>query len=263
MRQRSSILKRLCSRGGSRRSARAESLLVELHRTRPGDFSVDESLGLLYAQRGDYVRALPELKAAAKEQPSSDVAHANLGAALLTRCSAWPRQAAAGVGTRGRSRNPFPMNQAWVSLGGASRMDENHPVSRWRAALIGHGNSPGSELNEDLRLDCASAMLAAHDSQRRRGTTEDNSESRWFGASATVAWRTCRRAEGLCRSCIPYDARGDYLEPSEENAWALGEELLRHWTLSGSSCGVRKPLRASILRVPGCGRGWAPRTLAI
>ena len=38
---------------------RAEALSMKLHRTYPGTFVVDESLGLLLAQRGDTSRALP------------------------------------------------------------------------------------------------------------------------------------------------------------------------------------------------------------
>jgi predicted Zn-dependent protease len=60
---------------------RAEILLGELHSKHPGIFAVDESLGLLYVAREQFAKALPLLEAAVREQPSSDVAHVNLGAA--------------------------------------------------------------------------------------------------------------------------------------------------------------------------------------
>jgi predicted Zn-dependent protease len=61
----------------------AESMLLALRQKHPGLFAVDESLGLLYVAREQFAPALPILKAAAKENPSSDVAHANLGADYL------------------------------------------------------------------------------------------------------------------------------------------------------------------------------------
>ena len=61
----------------------AESMLLALRAKHPGIFAVDESLGLLYIAREQFTAALPILKAAVEEDPSSPVAHANLGADYL------------------------------------------------------------------------------------------------------------------------------------------------------------------------------------
>ncbi len=206
--------------------ARAESLLVELHRTRPGDFSVDESLGLLYAQRGDYVRALPELKTAAKEQPSSDVAHANLGAALYKM-----QRLAEAASELKRAVALNPSNeQAWVSLGRV-RMDENHPAQAARALIAA---TRLDQTNEDLRLDCASAMLAAHDSN---GAAEQLKTIQNPDGSARAQLLLGELAEEQkdFAAAASHMTRAVDMEPSEENAWALGEELLRHWTFPAAA----------------------------
>ena len=62
---------------------KAKSILIELRRSQPGLFPVDESLGLIYVAQQQYADALPLLQAAVHEQPSSDVAHSNLGADLF------------------------------------------------------------------------------------------------------------------------------------------------------------------------------------
>src|SRR5271168_156855 len=61
----------------------AESMLVAMRSKHSGIFAVDESLGLLYAAREQFDTALPILKTATEENPSSDLAHANLGADYL------------------------------------------------------------------------------------------------------------------------------------------------------------------------------------
>jgi predicted Zn-dependent protease len=60
---------------------RAESILTDLHNKHPGIFAVDESLGLIYIAREKTAEAVPLLEAATRDNPTSDVAHANLGSA--------------------------------------------------------------------------------------------------------------------------------------------------------------------------------------
>src|SRR5215469_5199751 len=58
----------------------AKRKLLELRQKHSGVFAIDESLGLIYVAQEKFDEALPLLEAAAKDEPSSDVAHANLGA---------------------------------------------------------------------------------------------------------------------------------------------------------------------------------------
>jgi len=133
---------------------RAETLLSALHRTHPGNFAVDESLGLLLVSRDEVPRALPLLEAAVREQPSSDVAHANLGAALYRlhrNASALAEfQAAARIN---------PANASTQQSLGRLYMETRDPDKAADAFLAGIKLTPD---DGDLQLDCATALLAAN-----------------------------------------------------------------------------------------------------
>lgn len=203
----------------------AEALLTALQRTYPGIFAVDESLGLLYARREDFSRALPPLQAAVREQPSSDVAHANLGATLyrLHRNEAARQEFAHAVRI-----NPGNLS-AQESLGRLS-MDAHRPEDAAKALLAAQRLKPD---DEDLKLDCATALLAANrvdEAQKMLSTVSGVDES----ARAQSLLGEADEKQGKFQDAGKHFDRAVQLEPNEENAWLLGYEFLRHWTFDAA-----------------------------
>lgn len=215
----------------------AESLLVKIHSAHPGLFPVDESLGLLYAEREDYSRALPLLKAAAAEKPSSDVAHANFGAALY---KAHHNPAAAAEFERAVKLNP--RNQSALQSLGRIKMEEHLPAEAANALIAALALQPG---DPDLQLDCASALLDAGRLQDAEKILTDFTDA----DNSARAQSLLGEADELKKDFAgagTHLARAVELEPNEENAWMLGQELLRHWTFSAAAV----ELQAASLKFP-------------
>jgi tetratricopeptide (TPR) repeat protein len=205
--------------------ARAESLLSGLHASHPGIFAVDESLGLLFAWRGDLARALPLLEDAVREQPSSDAAHANLGAALYGLHRNRP---ALEEFERAVRINPRIFS-AQQSLG-RLWMDSHDPSQAANAFLAALRLKPG---DADLAMDCATALLAAN---RTREAAQIL--SRLAGAEQSARAQSLlgqmEEKDGQFKSAAQHFARAAQLDPSEENAWMMGLELLRHWNFKAA-----------------------------
>lgn len=204
---------------------RAETLLYELHRAHPGIFAVDESLGLLLASRGRAARALPLLESAVREQPSSDVAHANLGAALYQLHRS---QSALGEFERAVSINP--RNSAAQQSLGRLYMDGHRPEEAATAFLAAQRLKPG-DMN--LKLDCVTALLAANrlDAARSMLSTVADADK---SARAQSLSGEIDEKDGKFQSAGLHFNRALQLDPSEGNAWQLGDELLKHWSFSAA-----------------------------
>jgi predicted Zn-dependent protease len=205
---------------------RAEALLSKLHVLHPNLFTVNESLGLLLASHGDASRALPLLKTAALEQPSSDAAHANLGAALYSL----HRNREAVVEFQ-RAVHLNASNQGALQSLGRVLMDENRPADAAEALTAALRLSPG---DGDLKLDCITALLAANrlnDARRILSGLADADRSARAQALMGEADEQQKNFTGAGK----HFSRAVELEPSEENAWLLSLELLRHWTFDAAA----------------------------
>jgi tetratricopeptide (TPR) repeat protein len=206
--------------------ARAEALLFKLHNAHPGIFAVDESLGLLLASRGEVSRALPLLEAAVREQPSSDTAHANLGAALY---QVHRNQSALEEFQRAVRINPRNAS-AQQSLG-RLYMENRRPNEAAKALLEAQRLNPE---DSDLKLDCITALLAANrlgEAQQMLSTVADVDRS----ARAQSLLGEADEKAGKFHDAAEHFAHAVELEPSEENAWMLGAEFLRHWTFDAAA----------------------------
>ncbi len=203
----------------------AQALLSSLHTAHPGIFAVDESLGLLFASRGDLPRALPLLEAAVREQPTSDAAHANLGAALY---GLHRNQNALDQFQQAVRINPGNFS-AQQSLG-RLYMDGHHPNEAADAFLAALQLKPG---DSDLAMDCATALLAAN---RTAEATHVLSNVSGAGQSARAQSLLGQADEktGRFESAGKHFARAAQLDPSEENAWMLGLDFLRHWNFNAA-----------------------------
>ena len=207
-------------------SASAEALLTKLHSTHPGIFAVDESLGLLLAARGDMQRALPLLQAAVHEQPGSDAAHANLGAALY--------QVHRNQAALAEFRQAVHLNAQNVSAQqslGRIYMEIHKPVEAAQALVAAQHLKPD---DPDLTLDCVTALLAANrlDEARLMLSTFPDADGT---ARAQLLLGEADEKAGKFHDAAEHLARATALDPSEENAWALGVEFLRHWTFDAAA----------------------------
>jgi tetratricopeptide (TPR) repeat protein len=204
---------------------RAESLLRDLHIHHPGIFQVDETLGLLLVSRGHIPGALPLLQSAVREQPASDVAHANLGAAYY---QLHRDQLALDEFEHAVQINPANVS-AQESLGRVS-IENEKPEQAAKAFLAAQKLKPE---DPDLKLDCITALLAANrldDAQKMLSTLVDSDES----ARAQSLLGEADEKAGKFQQAGQHYARAVALEPSEENAWQMAVELLRHWTFDAA-----------------------------
>jgi tetratricopeptide (TPR) repeat protein len=203
----------------------AEAQLLKLHKEHPGIFPVDESLGLLLASRGDASGAVPFLEAGVREQPASDVAHANLGAAFY--------QLHRSQFALGEFQKAVQINSSNISAQrslGRIYMEDHRPEKAAEALLAAERLSPG---DSDLKLDCATALLEANrldQAGKMLSVVADADRS----ARAQSLMGELDEKEGKIQDAAAHLNRAVQLEPSEDNAWRLGAEFLRHWTFAAA-----------------------------
>ena len=205
---------------------RAQSLLSSLHDRLPGVFEINESLGLLFAEREKYSQALPLLELAVRERPESSPAHANLGAALY---KLHRNQDAIAAFQHAVLLNPS--NEGAQQSLGRVLMDEEKPTDAVRALTAALRLNPA---DTDLQLDCATALITANqlgDARKILSNFVDADHS----ARAQALLGEADEQEKDFASAGKHFSNAVALEPSEENAWLLSLELLRHWTFGAAA----------------------------
>ena len=205
---------------------RAEALLSKLHDVHPGIFAVNESLGLLFASRGNASRALPLLQAAAREQPLSDAAHANLGAALYSL-----HRNSDAIAEFQYAVHLNPANESAQKSLGSVLMEEHRPADAAGALTAALRLTPG---DSDLQLDCVTALLAATRLGEARRILSNFADAD-HSARAQALMGEADEQEKDFSSAARHFTRAVELEPNEENAWLLSLELLRHWTFDAAA----------------------------
>lgn len=205
--------------------ATAEPLLRSLHVRHPGNFEINESLGLLYAGNDNMNAATPLLRAAANESPDSDVAHANLGTALLK--SGHTEEAARELSLAARL-NPSnasteeALGQAWMLLKKPAKA-----AVAFEAALPQDGSNPTLLYNEALALfDSGKAAEAEPLLGRMPGADES--------ADAQSLDGDIEEHLGHYEEAVKHYQAAVQLAPTEPNLYVLGTEFLRHWTFSAA-----------------------------
>ncbi len=199
----------------------AESMLLALRQKHPGLFAVDESLGLLYVAREQFAPALPVLKAAVKENSSSDVAHANLGADYLklgeNENAVHELEIAAKLN---------PNNRETQSNLGQALTSSGRPAEAAKA----FGKAVGLEPeNSELRYDWAAVLLDAGDAD---GAMQALAPVRGQETMPQVQALLGEIAEkqGRFLDAAQHFQDAAKLDPSEANLYLLGMEYLKHWT---------------------------------
>lgn len=204
---------------------RAEALLSKLHREHPGNFPVDESLGLLLASRGDMEGALRLLEAGVREEPSSDVAHANLGAAYYQL-----HQNQSAIAEFVRAVQINPNNASSQKSLGRLWMDDHRPNEAANAFLAAVRLNPE---DPDLKLDCATVLLRANRLNEARNLLSSFANAD-RSARAQSLLGDLYEKQGHFQVAAESYMRAAELDPSEQNAWQLGLEYLRHWTFDAA-----------------------------
>lgn len=199
----------------------AKNILTKLRRIHPGFFAVDESLGLIYVTQQKYTEALPLLQAAAREEPKSDVAHANLGAAFFK------------LGRQLDAQNEFeqaaslnPNNETTQQGLGELWLNAEKPeraLSAFQSALKLKPEDP------DLEMDCATAMVAAGQMEAADELLSKLPGKEESAQAQELLGEIAEKRGGFKQAVVNF-SRAVELDPSEPNAWMLGVELLRHWS---------------------------------
>lgn len=204
-------------------SQAAKPVLEDLHARYPASFEINESLGLLYASGGDIASALPLIAAAASERPGSDAAAANLGIAYL---KAGRNADAERELTRALQLNP--RNLAAEEALGQALMELQQPQKAaevFHRALIADGENPTLLYNAALAdFDAGDAAGSASLLARMPGA--DSS------AEAQSLMADVEEKLGDFKSAGQHYLNAARLDPSEANEYAVGVELLRHWTFA-------------------------------
>jgi predicted Zn-dependent protease len=221
--------------------ARAEAILAALHKAHPGNFAIDESLGLALVSRNALDEALPLLKAASKEQPSSDAAHANLGAALYRL-----HHNAESIMEFERAVKINPANLSAQQSLGSVLMEEHRPADAARVTAAALALKPE---DADLQLDHATALLAAGSIDEARRLLSRFPHAGQSARAQVLLGEIDEMAKDFTGAGRRFALAVD-LEPSEENAWALGVELLRHWNFDAAA----REFEAAIVKFPASRR---------
>jgi predicted Zn-dependent protease len=204
---------------------KAESMLIALRAHHPGIFAVDESLGLLYASRGQFTAALPLLQAAVKENPSSAVAHANLGTDDLKL----------GKNSEAIKQLQFaaklnPKDKETQSNLGQALSSDGQPVQAAQAFASAVALDPN---DSDLRCDWAAVLLDAGEADQAAQAIapiqNQDTVSRVQALLGEIAER-----QGQFLDAANHLQAAAKLDPSEANVYLLGVEYLKHWTFDAA-----------------------------
>jgi tetratricopeptide (TPR) repeat protein len=200
---------------------KAESMLLALRSKHPGLFAVDESLGLLYVGREQFAAALPILKAAATESPSSDLAHANLGADYLKLGK--NEEAVRELRIAARLN---PANGETQSNLGQAFVASNQPAEAAKA--LGKAVALEPE-NWDLRYNWAAVLLDTGDTdQAAQALAPIPNQDAMPQVQALLG--DIAEKQGRFLDAVKHLQAAAKLDPSEANIYFLGLEYLKHWT---------------------------------
>ena len=200
---------------------KAESMLIALRSQHPGFFAVDESLGLLYIAQEKFATALPILKAAAKENPSSDLAHANLGADYLKVGEKEDAVRELQIAAKLNPNNKETLTNLAQALTANGQSEE-------AAKALGRAVALDTE-NQDLRYDWAAVLLDAGDAdQAAQALAPVQGQETKPQVQALLG--EIAEKQGRYMDAVQHLQLAAKLDPSEGNTYFLALEYLKHWT---------------------------------
>jgi tetratricopeptide (TPR) repeat protein len=202
-------------------AVQAETLLKPLQIKHSDLFALNESLGLLYARQNRLQEALPLLKAAANEQPSSDVAHANLGSAYFKL-----GKNADALRELEQAARINPANVSTQQTLGEVWTQQHQPDRAAHAFASALRLSPD---NPDLAYDEALALHEAGQSEEAKDVLA-HMQGVDQSAAAQSLYGDIEEKLGNYKEAVQRYGSAANLDPSEINVFTLGTEFLRHWT---------------------------------
>lgn len=210
---------------------KATSILVALRSAHPGIFAVDESLGLLYVAREDFAAALPILKAAAKEEPASNVAHANLGADYLKLDKSQDAVRELEIAARLN-----PKDQGTLSTLGQALSANGQPADAaqafGKAVALAPANADANNMDpatRDLRYNWAVVLLEAGYADKAAEALAPIPVSQITPQIESVLGEIAEK-QGKYLDAAQHLQAAAKQDPSEANVYLLGYEYLKHWT---------------------------------
>lgn len=204
---------------------RAEKMLMQLRVKYPGNFAIDESLGLVEIELDKLAEAVPLLDAATREDPASDAAHANFGAALFRLHR---NQQALEQFEQAARLNPSNA-QTQQSLG-QLWMEAHQPGRAANAFATALKLDP---TNSGLYLNCASALVEAGNTAAA-GQVLARMPGVDQSASAQSMLGDISEKSGNYLDAVQRYSNAAKLQPTEANYWSLAIEFLRHWTFDAA-----------------------------
>jgi tetratricopeptide (TPR) repeat protein len=204
-------------------SAKAETTFKTLHTRYPADFEVNEAFGLFYASQSRPADAVPLLLQAANDCPQAGIAHANLGIAYLKL-----QNGDKAAKELARADELQPGNPHTEEALGEAQMLLKH----WSQAGAAFSAALTSDpANQDLLYNCALACFNSGQypkAERLLGRMAGIGSS----ASAQSLFGDVEEKLGDYKQAAQHYLEAARLDPSEENAYVLGVEFLRHWTFA-------------------------------
>lgn len=199
----------------------AEPALRDLVHRYPGNFAATETLGLILAERGDFLSALPLLQTACRLRPSSAIGFANLGALLLKMKR--PQEA---VKALKRSASLDPKNPETQSSLGQALMQLGRPAEAAAAFSAAAKGKPG---DGNITYNWALALFNAKE-LKQAGEVLNRFPQKESSAEAQSLFADIEEEQGNYKAAAEHFKTAAELDPSEANLYALGVEFLRHWT---------------------------------
>ena len=199
----------------------AEQPLRDLVHRYPRNFEILESLGLVYAELGEYAQACPYLTTATQVNSSSAVAFANLGSAYLKL-----GRTSDAIKALQRAADIDPKNAETQSALGLARMQTRQPKlaaeAFARAANVG---PPGA----DLLYNWSVALLGAGEITDASAVASRIPDSASSAQVQSLLGDIAEHQDQFKIAVERYQKAMD-LSPTEANIYTLAMEFVRHWT---------------------------------
>ena len=199
----------------------AQGGLLTLLKKYPENFEVNEALGGIYAEKGDFPQALPLLKRAAAIAPQQGVAHANLGGAFLASGSNPDA-----VRELKKAAALDPANGATQSNLGQALMHVGDAKGAAAAFAVAAEAQPG---NPDLLYNWADALYTGGMYSKAEEVLARIPAEARTGQADSLAGDVAERQGHFKAAAEQYQAAAK-LDPSDSNIYTLAIEFLRHWT---------------------------------
>lgn len=199
----------------------AETALRALARKYPANFDVVESLGVLYAEAGQFGSALPLFEKACALHGAPALAYANLGAADLklhrNNDAVRALKHAAGLDAA-NAQTQSDLGQALM----LTKQPKEAAAAFGRAAAL-------TPADGDLSYNWGLALFDSGDPAAAAAVLAKLPDVDSSAPAQSLLGDICEQQKQYKEAAQHYQRAAD-LDPSEGNLYALGVEFLRHWT---------------------------------